>query len=221
MQRSTEDSGDGDDLGRGSGRSRLLAAAEKLVALRGDGGATNRAIILEAGQRHNSAITYHFRTRRALFDAVWQQRSAAVQRYRTPMLQSLAAPTLDDLVRVYVEPLARYLDETTPSYWARFNEQSLHRYPLQLPAQLRTDLDGADEALGLLTLLDVFERMQKLTCDGVEPDAGLRVTQAVRAVVTTFAAWERERDAGTAPMSATALGARLVPGITGLLAAPR
>jgi AcrR family transcriptional regulator len=209
------------DVDRESVRFRLLEAAEKLVALRGDGGATNRAIILEAGQRHNSAITYHFGTRRALFDAVWEYRSAAVQRYRAPMLQDLAAPTLDDLVRVYVEPLARHLDETTPSYWARFNEQSLHRYPLQLPTQLRTDLARAQGGLGLVTLLDVFERMQKLACDGVEPDAGLRVTQAVRAVVTTFAAWERERDARTAPMSASALGARVVPGIIGLLAAPR
>jgi AcrR family transcriptional regulator len=210
-----------DEIGRENVQLRLLAATEKLVALRGEGGATNRAIILEAGQRHNSAITYHFGTRRALLDAVWRYRSAAVHRYRTPMLQRLSSPTLDDLVRVFVEPLARHLDETTPSYWARFSEQSLYRYPLQLPAQLRTDLTGAEGGLGLLTLLDVFERMQKLTCDGVEPDAGLRVSQAVRAVVTTFAAWERERDAGTEPMSASALGARVVPGIVGLLAAPR
>jgi AcrR family transcriptional regulator len=211
----------GEDIDREGVRFRLLSAAEKLVALRGDGGATNRAIILEAGQRHNSAITYHFGTRRALFDAVWQYRSAAVQRHRTPMLQDLSAPTLDDLVRVFVEPLARHLDETDPSYWARFNEQSLHRYPLQLPAQLRTDLADVEEAPGLLTLLDVFERMQKLTCDGVDPDAGLRVTQAVRAVVTTFAAWERERDGRRQPMTASALAARVIPGIIGLLAAPR
>ena len=47
----------GEEIDREGVRFRLLSAAEKLVALRGDGGATNRAIILEAGQRHNSAIT--------------------------------------------------------------------------------------------------------------------------------------------------------------------
>ncbi len=206
---------------RGSGRDRLVDAAEKLVALKGEAGAANRAIIAEAGQRHNSAITYHFGTRRALLEAVRQARSAAVDRYRRPMLEELATPTLEELVRVYVEPIAHYLDDTTPSYWARFNEHSLRRYPLQLPARLRENLATAPSGTGLLTLLDVLEGLQKLTCDGVEPDAGLRVTQAVRTVVSTFAAWERERDAGTATMSAHDLGAKLVPGVLGLLSAPR
>lgn len=206
---------------RGSGRDRLVDAAEKLVALKGEAGAANRAIIAEAGQRHNSAITYHFGTRRALLDAVWQVRSAAVDRYRRPMLEELAAPGLEELVRAYVEPLARYLDDTTPSYWARFNEHFLRRYPLQLPGRLREKLAEAPPGTGLLTLLDVLEGLQKLTCDGVEPDAGLRVTQAVRTVVTTFAAWERERDAGTVTLSARDLSAQLVPGVLGLLTAPR
>ena len=204
-----------------SGRDRLVDAAEKLVALKGEAGAANRAIIAEAGQRHNSAITYHFGTRRALLEAVWQVRSAAVDRYRRPMLEELASPGLEELVRAYVEPIAHYLDDTTPSYWARFNEHSLRRYPLQLPARLRENLATAPSGTGLLTLLDVLEGLQKLTCDGVEPDAGLRVTQAVRTVVSTFAAWERERDAGTVTMSARDLGAQLVPGLLGLLSAPR
>ena len=80
-----------------------MDAAEKLVALKGEAGAANRAIISEAGQRHNSAITYHFGTRRALLDAVWQVRSAAVDRYRRPMVEELAAPGLEELVRAYVQ----------------------------------------------------------------------------------------------------------------------
>ena len=212
---------DGGDRERDGARHRLLDAAEKLVALKGEAGAANRAIILEAGQRHNSAITYHFGTRRALFDAVWESRSAAVDRYRRPLLDGRDADGLEELVAAYVVPLAQYLDDHAPSYWARFNEKTLHRYPLQLPAALRTSLSAAPDGTGLLTLLEVFERLQKLTCDGVEPDASLRVTQAIRTVVTTFAAWERERDAGTTTMSAQELGAHLVPGVLGLLGAPR
>lgn len=200
-------------------RTRLLDAAEKLVALRGEGAAASRAIILEAGQRHNSAITYHFGTRRQLFDAVWERRGGEVDRYRAPLLAQLGAPTLGALVEAYVVPLARYLDERTPSYWARFNEESLRRYPLSLPVQLRTELTAAPAGSGLLTLLDVLEQMQKLTCQGVEPASGLRVTQAVRTVITTFAAWERERDRGTTTLTATELGAHLVPGVLGLLEA--
>jgi AcrR family transcriptional regulator len=208
-----------DDADPTGARTRLLDAAEKLVALRGEGAAASRAIIFEAGQRHNSAISYHFGTRRELFDAVWERRGSEVDRYRAPLLAHLGSPTLEGLVTAYVVPLARYLDERTPSYWARFNEESLRRYPLALPARLRTNLDEAPAGTGLLTLLDVFERMQKLTCDGVEPAAALRVTQAVRMVITTFAAWERERDGGTTTMTAGELGAHLVPGVVGLLEA--
>lgn len=209
-----------EDSSAESARDRLVDAAEKLVALKGERAAASRAIIAEAGQRHNSAITYHFGSRRALSDAVWDRRSAAVDRYRAPMLNALSTPSLEDLVEVYVRPLASYLDERTPSYWARFNEESLHRYPLQLPAQLRTNLREAAPGTGLLTLLDVFEQMQKLACDGVEPAAGLRVSQAVRTVITTFAAWERERDRGTTDLTASELGRFLVPGIVGMLQAP-
>ena len=199
---------------------RLLDAAEKLVALKGEGAAASRAIISEAGQRYNSAITYHFGSRRALFDVVWDRRSACVDQYRLPMLQKLVEPSLQDLAEVYVRPMAAYLDERTPSYWARFNEESLRRYPLQLPAKLRSTLDDVTTGKGLRTLLDVFEQMQKLVCDGVEPMAGLRVTQAVRTVVTTFAAWERERDRGTTDMTARELGEYIIPGVVGMLQAP-
>ncbi|SDS38721.1 regulatory protein, tetR family [Friedmanniella luteola] len=203
-----------------SSQDRLIDAAEKLVALKGEAGAANRAIILEAGQRHNSAITYHFGSRRALFAAVWDRRSAAVDRHRAPMLEALGSPSLEDLVEVYVRPLATYLDDRAPSYWARFNEESLRRYPLQLTAALRTNLQDAPAEVGLLTVLDVLERLQKLTCDGVEPAAALRVAQMARMVITTFAAWERERDRSTTDLSARQLGAQLVPGVLGLLRAP-
>ncbi len=45
------------------------------MALRGEHGASSRAIITEADQRHNSAITYRYGNRRALFDTVWDRTS--------------------------------------------------------------------------------------------------------------------------------------------------
>lgn len=73
---------------------------------------------------------------------------------------------------------------------------------------------------GLLTRLDVFEHLQRLTCDGVEPAAGLLVIPVVRMVVTTFAAWEGEQERGAVDLTATLLGEQLIPGAVGLSAAP-
>ena len=110
-------------------RDRLIDAAERLVALHTDEGTSSRAIIAAAGQRHNSAITYHFGDRRGLLDAVWERRSAVVNRRRLELTTTWSGrePELRELVEASVQPFAEFIGARRPSYWARFIEDELRR----------------------------------------------------------------------------------------------
>lgn len=192
-------------------REQMLDAAERLVALHGLDGASSRAITLAAGQRHNSAINYHFGDRQGLMNAVWTRGSAAVDAGRQALISRLdsAAPTLSELVDIYIDPLAGYLDSRTPSYWARFNEETLKGYPLIIPAALRTNLHGVATQHPLVRLLDVFEAMQELISHADQAAPALRVSALIRCVISTFAAWEREAEAHPPSISAEAVGQHL------------
>lgn len=197
-----------------------MDAGERLVALLGEEGASSRAITLGAGQRHNSAISYHFGSRRALFDAVWTRGSGAVNVWRHELLREYGPqPTLEQLVHVYIAPIAAYVAGRSPSYWARFNEESLRRYPFVVAPYLRATLEDKGAESPLLTLADVLERMAALTCDG-SPVGAVRVSSVVRMVVGSLAAWERDHDRRAEVLTATDLGRELEVGALAFLRAP-
>jgi len=125
-------------------RDRLIDAAERLVALHTDEGTSPRAIIAAAGQRHSSAISYHFGDRRDLLDAVWERRSAVVHRRRLELVVAWSGrdPGLRELVEAWVRPFAEFVGAHRPSYWARFNEDELRRYPLAMVPRLRPNVAG-------------------------------------------------------------------------------
>lgn len=102
---------------RGSrSKDALLDAAERLIAERGFE-VPLRDIAHAAGQRNNSAVNYHFRSRQDLVDAVVARRLLPMELERERMLAELG----DDadphaLMRVLVLPLLR-LEST---HYARF-----------------------------------------------------------------------------------------------------
>src|ERR1700759_1035957 len=95
---------------RGSrSKDALLDAAERLIAERGFD-VPLRAIAQAAGQRNNSAVNYHFRTRQDLVDAVVARRLLPMELERERMLGELSESDADDvhaLMRVLVLPLLR------------------------------------------------------------------------------------------------------------------
>jgi len=96
----------------------LLDAAERLIAEHGFE-VPLRDIAKAAGQRNNSAVNYHFRSRQDLVDAVVARRLLPMELERERMLDELDdAATADAhaLMRVLVLPLLR-LDST---HYARF-----------------------------------------------------------------------------------------------------
>lgn len=205
--------------GRTDVPGRLMDAAERLVALHGDAGASSRAITLAAGQRHNSAIAYHFGSRASLLEAVWDRGSREVNDWRRDLLTERPDGPfgIPELVRIYLVPFARHLDAGAPSYWARFNEEALRGYPLDILPMLRNLLGRHGPDIPMFTLLGVLEALADLTLGGRQPAANLRVSGVVRFVISTFAAWERDAETGTAGSSAVELGHDLVPVVVAML----
>lgn len=192
-------------------RERLMDAALRLVALHGQEGASSRAITRAAGQRHNSAVSYHFGTRQELFRAVWFREGDIVHQGRQQLIVRRGSTdwSLVDLVDVYITPLAAYLDSRQPSYWARFNVEALNGYPVLVTPQLRDQVDLYVDAQPIDTLTGLLEQMQRLIGTTSQPDAALRVSIMVRAVFSTFAAWERDAQQDRATLTASELGESL------------
>lgn len=104
---------------RGSrSKDALLDAAERLIAERGFE-VPLRDIARAAGQRNNSAVNYHFRSRQDLLDAVVNRRLLPMEVERMRMLGELdddGAGDVHALMRILVLPLLR-LEST---HYARF-----------------------------------------------------------------------------------------------------
>jgi AcrR family transcriptional regulator len=183
-------------------RELLLDAAERLIAVHGEG-VPLRQIALAAGQLNNSAITYHFGTRRKLVEAVWDRRTRRVNAERAAMMADLVAAGKSDdlhaLMEAHVLPMVQEIGRLKPSFWARFNEVALARMPLMFLDEFDQDLASYPDAdVPMRTLSGLFHQMRTLAAGGREPAAGIQVALVVRFVVGTLAAWERDEENGGA-----------------------
>ncbi len=94
-------------------RDKLLHAGERLFAERGIGPVSMREINKAAGQRNTSAIHYHFGSKDALIQAIFEKR---MREYNTRRLQLLdevesrgEADNLHAIVRASLHPIAESL----------------------------------------------------------------------------------------------------------------
>jgi len=163
----------------------LLDAAERLIAEHGFE-VPLRDIAKAAGQRNNSAVNYHFRSRQDLVDAVVARRLLPMELERERMLDELDAGAPADphaLMRVLVLPLLR-LDST---HYARF---------LQVVGpRLRTEpMDSAETAWP--RVLDALSHAVPATERGARHR---RVAAVATAMFALAAAHERATQDGTAP----------------------
>lgn len=102
-------------------RTRMIEAAERLVADRGLASVSARDVLQASDQRNKSAIAYHFGSWDGLIAAVLTTRMAVVSTRRREMLDRLDAdPTVRDLMEVVVVPIAEHCVSDASSHWARF-----------------------------------------------------------------------------------------------------
>lgn len=186
-----------------NGRDTILHVAERLIAERGLHGVSAREIVRTAGQRNNSAITYHFGSWNGLLEAVWMAHMGNVNAVRADMLDRIEADTSDrlaSLVGAYIHPFVAEIAAHEPSYWARFNEQWLtgvHMDFVTRPTSLVPD-DPRYPRVGGMTMLE--ELLADIGGELTHIDDGLRarrVALMARFVVGGMASWEREATTGT------------------------
>lgn len=93
-----------------STRERLLRAAEHLFARQGVDGAKTRDIVALAGQANDSAVQYHFGSRRGLLAAVLDRHMRRMEEQRKPALDTLGRTAdLHAVTAAVVGPVAAEL----------------------------------------------------------------------------------------------------------------
>lgn len=123
-------------------RAQILDAAEQLIAERGVQ-VPLRDIATAAGQRNNSAVHYHFRSREELLDAVVRRRLEPMEAQRSLMLSALDAEQqgdVDALLRIMVLPMMA----VDSHFYARFLQVSA--------SHLRIDVEEAQGSVWALVL---------------------------------------------------------------------
>jgi AcrR family transcriptional regulator len=90
-------------------RQKILEAAERLFAEHGYSAISLRSITNEAGV-NVSAVHFHFASKEALFEEIFNRRVQPINRRRLEMLRKAAAsaesgvPTAEEIVKAFVEP---------------------------------------------------------------------------------------------------------------------
>lgn len=102
-------------------RIAMIALAERLFAEEGIEAVSMRRVAVGAGQRNNSAVSYHFGDRAGLVRAVLDHRSGPIDARRRELIDALGPlPGLDDVLRVFVQPLAETIRPSSPGWYLRF-----------------------------------------------------------------------------------------------------
>jgi AcrR family transcriptional regulator len=105
--------GTGDTAPRADGRTRLLDAAEELMAEQGPFAVSLREINAAAGHKNGSGLQYHFGGREGLIKAVVERHMSVVDARRNEVVDDLEregqAGDVRMLVRALIEPIAERL----------------------------------------------------------------------------------------------------------------
>lgn len=138
-------------------RTLLLESAERLFAERGIDAVSLREINRAAGQRNSSALHYHFGSRDALIEAIFERRMTAINTRRGAMIdEALAGGREKDLRTLQacnVWPLAEQLrDRSGRNFYCRFLAEVQRSPSVELRPMVRGKYDSALHRLFDLTV---------------------------------------------------------------------
>jgi AcrR family transcriptional regulator len=139
-------------------RTKLLIAAERLFALQGLEGVTTRQIIAEAKQRNASALSYHFRTRADLIQAICKYRMESINEDRLERIALYLAepPKPEDRLRslitiLWLPSLKPIFDSKGKSFFRRFVAHAINSSSVDFSAIIRGKYDtGLRQASNLI-----------------------------------------------------------------------
>jgi AcrR family transcriptional regulator len=95
-------------------RARIINTAELLFAEKGVASVSLNEITRAAGQKNRNAVHYHFGSKEALVQAIFEKHWAPISAQRTAMIESIkqgAEITLQDVANTLVRPVAARFDD--------------------------------------------------------------------------------------------------------------
>jgi len=139
-------------------RRALILAGEQLFGERGIDGVSLRQINAAAGQKNSSAAHYHFGSREALLQAVYDYRMERVNRRRLEMLDGLKADGREHEIRAIVEtivyPIVEEIHQSEGgSHYIRFLAQMMGHPQISLAS-----LWSSQFAEGLTTVTQLLKK---------------------------------------------------------------
>jgi AcrR family transcriptional regulator len=199
-------------------RAQLILAAERLFAERGIDGVSLREINLAAKQRNTSAAHYHFGSKEALIDAIFEFRRAEIGRRRDAMMDLLEARGHADpraLAEALIVPIAndpRQGPVDGGRYYLEFVAQVLVNTPAQAGALMRKHTQGASARWGVMATKSL-----------PEVPRGILMTRSLlmaRHAVTSLAAYSKVGWGADDYLAFDAYLSDMIDAVAGYLAAP-
>ncbi len=195
----------------------LVSVAERLFGERGINAVSLREVAAAAGQRNNSAVSYHFGSRDGLVDAVFHNRMARIDERRRAMIVALDATgrgaDLRGLLEAVVYPLADALGhEDGVSWYARFLRQVTLDPDFDVLAPSR-----ADVTRGLTTVLERLRPQLRHIPAGLR---SRRIQLSFNLVIDALADHEARLAASLPTEPAPLLASHLVDAAAAVLTAP-
>ncbi len=136
-------------------RIALIEAAERLIAEKGLADVSTREILQEAGQRNQSALQYHFGSKKGLIGATINERTTQIDQVRQQMLEDAGEePTLKQLFEVLIIPLGQLMkDKAAGANYLNFLSQAI--------TQPNWELRRVLEEFNVVGMLRTYEEMDK------------------------------------------------------------
>jgi AcrR family transcriptional regulator len=194
-------------------REALLDAAEHVFAIQGIETASLRDIAVEAGQRNNYAVQYHFGDRAGLVAAVFTRRMDAINEQRLQMIAEIdttGSQDIQDLAAALMVPLINFVT-STKSWYGRF--------------LLRTEFDHfavtVKNALPVsLPVIELSRRIQ-ISLDFLPRHVRRhRIEQMMTHYISAVADWEWSRDRRTVRLTVDELKEEVLATSCAILMAP-
>ncbi len=169
-------------------RNALILAAERLFAEEGIGAVSMRSINNAADQKNVSAVHYHFGSREAIMEAIFDYRMVEACARREVLLRGLEESgndrDLHSLIRVAIWPLAeQVMADAQPNYFVRFLAQS-HRNP-------KFDSWLLVRHRNRQSLIKVYLKIMRLIDDIPRPIVHTRAVMGVRHAIYILADLDR------------------------------
>jgi len=201
-------------------REKLVLAAERLFAEKGIDNVSLREINRAAGQKNVAALHYHFGTREALLEAIFERRMSGINRRRVAMLDAIAASGAPAGPRAVVEalimPLAEQLDPAADGgHYIRFLAQAISDPGVDVGELVRDKFDHGMERIRRLAR----EMLVDLPAEIVDQRMQLAAGHMVQALADKARRISSGRHADRARDSALFV-ANLIDTIAGALSAP-